>query len=139
MDGKGLSIPPTVMIRGFYGALLPVGNDQFLVISGRHFDLDEIHFPGDGQDLEQKLHQWDTAPIDTYSSWSSEEQFATAVIDDVAERLPIVRKMRLIRPIFGTHVYDPSRKDAAVDVASVRDKNLIAHEFVQKDAVALLA
>lgn len=116
------------MIRGFYGAFLPVGDDKFLVISGKHFDLDEIHFPEDGNNLQEKLQQWNDAPISTYTQWSSEDEFACAVIADVAERLPIVRQMKLVRPIFGTHVYDPSRRDASPDVASVRDKNLITHE-----------
>lgn len=109
------------------------------MISGRHFDLDEIHFPEDGQNLENKLNEWNLAPISSYSSWTSEDAFVSAVIDDVAQRLPIVRRMELVRPVFGTHVYDPSRKDATVDVASVRDKNLIAHEYVCGENITLLA
>lgn len=139
MDWKGLNIPPTVMIRGFYGAFLPVGNEQFLVISGKHFDLDEIHFPEDGSNLQERLQKWDSDPISSYSSWSSEDDFVNAVIDDVAQRLPIVRQMKLVRPIFGTHVYDPSRRDASPDVASVRDKNLIAQETQNGHSVFLAA
>ena len=139
MDWKGLNIPPTVMIRGFYGAFLPVWDDKFLVISGKHFDLDEIHFPQGGNNLSEKLQQWDNDPISSYSSWASEDDFAAAVIDDVTQRLPIVRQMKLVRPIFGTHVYDPSRRDASPDVASVRDKNLIAHEFQNGHSIFLAA
>ena len=127
------------MIRGFYGAFLPVGNEQFLVISGKHFDLDEIHFPEDGSNLQERLQKWDNDPISSYSSWSSEDDFAAAVIADVAQRLPIVHQMKLIRPVFGTHVYDPSRRDASPDVASVRDKNLIAHECQNGDNIFLAA
>lgn len=47
--------------------------------------------------------------------------------------------MKLVRPIFGTHVYDPSRRDASPDVASVRDKNLIAHEFQNGHSIFLAA
>ncbi len=130
LDGRGLNIPSTVMIRGYYGALLPVWDGFFLAVSWKEFDLDGVKPWISFMEMQAKITQWNTQPIWDYSNnkYINEEDYIEKCLQDLEKFFPFVRNMKVCGAKFGTHIYHESREWASPNTASKRDETPIIHE-----------
>lgn len=126
----GMKVPPVVMVRWNYGALLDVGDGVFALVSWEEFNLDDITAiggdEGNRQEVRERLELWRNGDISAFSDYPSVQEWWERAQADIRRYLPLIdTHFDVIGPMFAPHNYPEGRDGASPDKASKTRDELI--------------